>query len=236
MARLLHRLGPDAADPVEEFLSLAQEAERTAGLSLQGFLHERPIATWNLLADAFLSAGAGEVSRVKVGDMEEAVGALAVINERGLDGRLDVDHAAFVDVANVGRVGGAFGEEVFEMAVLCDRDAAFFAWRIVDDRSTCSRCISRPPRFASCRARVAYDQPCCRPVVRRRRSSRFPVSDQTWSVAKVAGDPHGSARLARSQETIIRPRRPRIFCCRTRPVPFCHDSADQPPLSSGDTF
>ncbi len=44
-----------------------------------------------------------EVLRVQIGDVQEAVLSLAVVDERGLDGRLDVDHPTLVDVADVGR-------------------------------------------------------------------------------------------------------------------------------------
>src|SRR3990170_1587315 len=47
---LLARLGPEAADPIDEFMNLALAYERGHAPSLQGFLH-------------WLSAGAGEVKR-----------------------------------------------------------------------------------------------------------------------------------------------------------------------------
>ncbi|WP_366555423.1 double-strand break repair helicase AddA [Aquibaculum sediminis] len=37
--QLLRRLGPDAADPIEEFLNLARAYERDSTVSLEGFLH-----------------------------------------------------------------------------------------------------------------------------------------------------------------------------------------------------
>jgi hypothetical protein len=59
---------------------------------------------------------------VQVRDVQEAGLALSVVDEGGLDRRLYVGDAALVDVADVGGGGGALSEELFEMAVLQDRD------------------------------------------------------------------------------------------------------------------
>ena len=50
----------------------------------------------------------GEILRVQIGNVQEAVLADAEIDKGGLNGGLDVGHAALVDIANVGlRAGGA---------------------------------------------------------------------------------------------------------------------------------
>jgi ATP-dependent helicase/nuclease subunit A len=67
--RILGRLGADAADPLEEFLSLALSYERDAPPSLEGFLH-------------WLEAGALEVKR----DMEHGIPAVRVMTVHGSKG------------------------------------------------------------------------------------------------------------------------------------------------------
>src|SRR5690625_1850242 len=58
-ARLLRRLGPDAADPIEEFLNLARAYEREATPSLEGFLHWLESRPQEVKRD--MEAGTGEV-------------------------------------------------------------------------------------------------------------------------------------------------------------------------------
>ncbi len=67
--RLLARLGPEAADPIEEFLSLALAFEREQVPSLEGFLH-------------WLEAGAQTVKR----DMEHGGDAVRVMTVHGAKG------------------------------------------------------------------------------------------------------------------------------------------------------
>ena len=67
--RLLARLGPDAEDPIEEFLSLALAYEREHVPSLEGFLH-------------WIEAGAQEVKR----DMEHGPDAVRVMTVHGAKG------------------------------------------------------------------------------------------------------------------------------------------------------
>ncbi|WP_299623194.1 double-strand break repair helicase AddA [Pelagibius sp.] len=67
--KLLARLGPDAADPVEEFLSLALSYERENSPSLEGFLH-------------WLMAGDLEIKR----DLEQAQGAVRLLTVHGSKG------------------------------------------------------------------------------------------------------------------------------------------------------
>jgi ATP-dependent helicase/nuclease subunit A len=67
--RLVARLGPDANDPIDEFLSLALAYEREHAPSLEGFLH-------------WLEAGAQEVKR----DLEHGGGAVRIMTVHGAKG------------------------------------------------------------------------------------------------------------------------------------------------------
>ena len=67
--KLLARLGPDAADPLDEFLSLALAYERENAPSLEGFLH-------------WLSASELEIKR----DLEQAHGAVRLMTVHGSKG------------------------------------------------------------------------------------------------------------------------------------------------------
>ena len=67
--KLLARLGPDAADPIEEFLSLALAYERENTASLEGFLH-------------WLAAGDLVIKR----DLEQAHGAVRLMTVHGSKG------------------------------------------------------------------------------------------------------------------------------------------------------
>lgn len=67
--KLLGRLGPDAADPLDEFLSLALAYERENAPSLEGFLH-------------WLSAGEIEIKR----DLEQEHGAVRLMTVHGSKG------------------------------------------------------------------------------------------------------------------------------------------------------
>ncbi|MDG3008037.1 hypothetical protein PZE19_30095 [Paludisphaera sp. Pla2] len=64
--------------------------------------------------------------------MEEAVAADREVDERGLDGRLQVDDLALVDVAGVALVARAFDVELFQDAVLDDGDPALLRLEHVD--------------------------------------------------------------------------------------------------------
>jgi ATP-dependent helicase/nuclease subunit A len=68
-ARLFARLGPDAADPIDEFLSLALTYERSHAPTLQGFLH-------------WVAAGQAEVKR----DLDQMSGAVRVMTVHGAKG------------------------------------------------------------------------------------------------------------------------------------------------------
>ena len=67
--RLLARLGPDAEDPIDEFMSLALAYERIAPPSLQGFLH-------------WVAAAGTEVKR----ELEQSRGAVRVMTVHGAKG------------------------------------------------------------------------------------------------------------------------------------------------------
>ena len=67
--RILGRLGPDAGDPLDEFLSLALDYERQHVPSLQGFLH-------------WLAAGETQVKR----DLEHGLGEVRVMTVHGAKG------------------------------------------------------------------------------------------------------------------------------------------------------
>nr|WP_068420593.1 hypothetical protein [Planctomyces sp. SH-PL62] len=64
--------------------------------------------------------------------MEEAVAADREVDERGLDGRFEVDDLAFIDVAGVTLVAGALDVEFFQDAVLDDGDPALLRLEDVD--------------------------------------------------------------------------------------------------------
>ncbi len=68
-ARLFARLGPDAADPIDEFLSLALTYERSHAPTLQGFLH-------------WVAAGQAEIKR----DLDQTGGAVRVMTVHGAKG------------------------------------------------------------------------------------------------------------------------------------------------------
>ncbi len=70
-ARLLRRLGPDAADPIDEFLSAALVYERAEAPSLQGFLH-------------WLGAGAAEIKRDLDQTARDEVRIMTVHGAKGL--------------------------------------------------------------------------------------------------------------------------------------------------------
>src|SRR5262249_21237090 len=83
------------------------------------------------------------VGRLHVADVQKAVAADAEIDERRLDGRLDVDDAALVDVADVALVAGALDVQLFEHAVLEDGDAALLRLEDVDEHFFLHHSLSR---------------------------------------------------------------------------------------------
>ncbi len=106
----------------DHFLTLAQR-----------FLHQGTLAPRDLATNALSALLAGEVFRVKIGDVQEATGAFAVVDERGLDRGLDVRDASLIDIADVRHGAFALHEERLEPTVLKHRDTALVAGNIVHE-------------------------------------------------------------------------------------------------------
>ncbi len=81
--RMLARLGPDAADPLDEFLAACLSAERAGAPSLQGFLRH-------------FEGGAGEIKR----DMEQGRDEVRVMTVHGAKG-LEADIVFLPDTCDV---------------------------------------------------------------------------------------------------------------------------------------
>ena len=96
---------------------------RTSGLGLA------PTGRLELLAVRLVPI---VVLRLDVRDVKEAVAADREIDEGGLDGRFEIDDLSLVDVAGVALVAGALDVQLFEDAVLDDRDAAFLGLQDID--------------------------------------------------------------------------------------------------------
>jgi len=73
-----------------------------------------------------------EVLGLDVRDVEKPVSPYRKIDERSLDGRLEVDNLALVDVARIALVAGSLHVKLFENAVLDDGDPAFFGLKHID--------------------------------------------------------------------------------------------------------
>ena len=67
-----------------------------------------------------------------VGDVQEPVAADREVDERGLDGRLEVDDLPLIDVARVAFEARPFDVQLLEDTVLDDRDAALLGLEHVD--------------------------------------------------------------------------------------------------------
>ena len=74
-----------------------------------------------------------KVLRLDIADVQKAVAADAEIDERGLNAGLNIDDAAFVDVADVVVGARALDVELFEQAVFNNRNPTFFGLRDVDE-------------------------------------------------------------------------------------------------------
>jgi hypothetical protein len=72
------------------------------------------------------------ILRFDVRDVEEAVAPHREVDERRLDGRLDVDDLALVNIARVALVTRSLHVQLLENAVLDDGDAAFFGLEHID--------------------------------------------------------------------------------------------------------
>jgi hypothetical protein len=73
-----------------------------------------------------------EILRRHVGDMEKSVASHGEIDKGRLDGGLEVDDLALVDVARVTLVAASFDVELLEGAILDDGDPAFLGLEHVD--------------------------------------------------------------------------------------------------------
>jgi hypothetical protein len=73
-----------------------------------------------------------EVLRFDVRDVEEAVAADRKIDERSLNGRLEVDDPSLINVARKALVAGTLDVKLFENTVFDDGDPAFFGLFHVD--------------------------------------------------------------------------------------------------------
>ena len=73
-----------------------------------------------------------KILRFDVRDVEEAVAADREIDERGLNGRLEVDDASFINVAREALVAGSLDVKLFENTVFDDGDPAFLGLFHVD--------------------------------------------------------------------------------------------------------
>jgi hypothetical protein len=72
------------------------------------------------------------VLRLDVRDMKETVAADREIDEGGLYRRFEIDDLSLVDVPGVALVAGALDVQLFEDAVLDDRDPALLGLQDID--------------------------------------------------------------------------------------------------------
>ena len=101
--RLFARLGPDAADPIDEFLVLALGYERSHAPTLQGFLH-------------WVTAGQAEVKR----DLDQTGGAVRVMTVHGAKGL----EAPIVFLPDTTRLPRTLPSILWDT----DSDRPYFAW------------------------------------------------------------------------------------------------------------
>ncbi len=73
-----------------------------------------------------------EILGLDVRDVQEAIAADREVDERRLDGRLEVDDLPLVNVARIALVAGPFDVQLLENTVFHDGDAAFFGLEHVD--------------------------------------------------------------------------------------------------------
>jgi len=115
---------------------------------------------------AGVEAALAEVLRLDIADMEEAVAADAEIDEGGLDARLQIDDASFIDVADVRFLAGAFDIELFEESIFNDRDPAFLRLRDIDEHFAFHACVFFLVREGEAAALAVFcfakhSHPCC---------------------------------------------------------------------------
>jgi hypothetical protein len=72
------------------------------------------------------------IRRLDIGDVQKPISPHAEIDKGGLDARLNVDDAAFVDVADVTLVAGPLDVEFLQDAVFQDGNPAFLGLEDVD--------------------------------------------------------------------------------------------------------
>ena len=100
----------------------------------EGLLHHRAIAPRNLASDLFgFVRLAGEIFRMQIRDVQEAVGAFAEVDERRLNGGLNIDHPRLVDRTDIGGGGASLAVELRELAAFENGDANLVARSVVDD-------------------------------------------------------------------------------------------------------
>jgi len=73
-----------------------------------------------------------EVLGLDVRDVEKAIAADREVDKPGLNGRLEVNDPALVNIARVALVAGSFHVKFFEYAVFDDGDSAFLGLKHVD--------------------------------------------------------------------------------------------------------
>lgn len=108
--RLLARLGPDAADPIDEFLSLALEFERDHAPSLESFLR-------------WLERGAAEIKR----DMDQGRNEVRVMTVHGAKG-LEADIVFMPDTCAA--PGGAHDPALLSLPSLGDDGPKLLLWPV----------------------------------------------------------------------------------------------------------
>ncbi|MCG8695975.1 MAG: double-strand break repair helicase AddA, partial [Minwuiales bacterium] len=127
--RLLARLGPDAADPIDEFLTLCLGYERVRAPSLQGFLH-------------WIEAGRAEIKR----DLEQGRDEVRVMTVHGAKG-LEASVVFLPDTCSA--PAGHYDPRLLPLPdpALSDADVPLLAWPakrdLDDDHTTAARAAAR---------------------------------------------------------------------------------------------
>ena len=137
--RLLARLGPDAADPIDEFLSLALEFERSHAPSLEAFVH-------------WLERGASEIKR----DMDQGRDEVRVMTVHGAKG-LEAEIVFMPDTCAA--PGGAHDPALLSLPALGQDGPKLLLWPVrkkdEDDVSAGARALQRELQAAEYR-RLLY--------------------------------------------------------------------------------
>lgn len=137
--RLLARLGPDAADPIDEFLSLALEFERHHAPSLEAFIH-------------WVERGASEIKR----DMDQGRDEVRVMTVHGAKG-LEAEIVFMPDTCSA--PGGAHDPALLSLPALDEDGPRLLLWPVrkkdEDDVSAGARALHREIQAAEYR-RLLY--------------------------------------------------------------------------------